>query len=306
MTGRFLGLDFRPLRLADGVVLKTLLRRFPQRISGYSFASLAAWAGPYGFRWARLSDDCVLVARPYGMPAELHLLQPLGPMDPGCCETLLAEAARLPYPLALLSVAQDFLDGHPALCAHFDAKEDRAGANYVYLARDLAELPGRAYAKKRNLIAQFERLHPAWEVVPMDGACGPHCADVLLAMARGLGADETDPSVRTELEALDFTMRHWDRLDQQGLMIRVGGDPVAFSVYERLNPQIAAVHFEKGKRAFKGIYQVINREVARRIAAAGCTLVNREEDLGDQGLRQAKLSYHPVEIYPVFDLTLRR
>lgn len=66
------------------------------------------------------------------------------------------------------------------------------------------------------------------------------------------------------------------------------------------------VHFEKARRTYKGSFQVINREVARRIAAAGCALVNREEDLGDAGLRQAKLSYHPIEIYPVYDLTLRR
>lgn len=305
MTTRFLGLEFQPLRLEDGPELKELLRRFPQRISGYTFASLAAWAGPYGFEWARMSGDCVLVSRPYGEAGERHLLQPIGPMSGACCETLLSEARALAYPLKLLSVARDFLDGHPELSAHFDAREDRAGANYVYLARDLAELPGRRYARKRNLVAQFEALHPGWDAVPMDGACGPHCVDVLLAMARGLGVDETDPSVRTELEALDFTMRSWARLGQQGLLLRVGGQPVAFSVYERLNPQIAAVHFEKADRAFKGSYQVINREAARRIQAAGCTLVNREEDLGDAGLRQSKLSYYPLEIYPVYDLTLR-
>jgi len=306
VTDRFLGLEFKPLRLEDGPTLKELLRRFPQRISGYTFASLAAWAGPYGFQWALMSGDCILIARPFGTAGERHLLQPLGPMSSGCCATLLAEARKLAYPLRLLSVARDFLDGHPDLRAHFDAQEDRTGANYVYLTRDLAELPGRRYAKKRNHAAQFEALYPTWDAVPMDAACGPHCVDVLLAMARGLGVDETDPSVRSELEALDFTIRHWARLDQQGLLVRVDGQPVAFSVYERLNPQIAAVHFEKAKRAFKGSYQVVNREAARRIQAAGCTLVNREEDLGDAGLRQAKLSYYPLEIYPVYDLTLRR
>lgn len=305
MSSRFLGLEFRPLRIEDGPTLKELLRRFPQRISGYTFDALVAWAEPYGFQWARMSDDCVLVSRPYGAAAERHLLQPIGPMSRGCCDTLLAEARALAYPLKLLSVAQDFIEGHRELCAHFDAQEDRAGANYVYLARDLADLPGRRYAKKRNLVAQFEALYPGWEAVPMDAACGTHCVDLLLAMARGLGVDESDPSVRTELEALEFTMRHWDRLDEQGLLIRVDAKPVAFSVYERLNPQIAAVHFEKATRTHKGSFQVINREVARRIAAAGCTLVNREEDLGDEGLRQAKLSYHPIEIYPVYDLTLR-
>lgn len=305
MSERFLGYELKPLRLEDEVPLRALLRKFPQRISGYTFASLVAWAGPFGFEWAYANDDCVLIARPYGEANERHLLQPLGPMDPGCCAQMLTEARKLPYPLKLLSVAQDFLDGHPDLVAHFDAVEVRAGANYIYLARDLAELPGRRYAKKRNLIAQFETQHAGWDAVQMDGACGPQCVAVLLEMARGQGVDERDPSVRDELAALDFTMGNWSRLDQQGLLLRVGGEPVAYSVFERLNPEIAAVHFEKAKRSYKGSYQLINREAARRIHAAGCTLVNREEDLGDAGLRQAKLSYDPVEIYPVYDLTLR-
>ena len=207
---------------------------------------------------------------------------------------------RLTRPLAARAASD------PSRRLRATAAWNSTGANYVYLARDLADLPGRRYAKKRNHVSQFETLYPGWEAVPMDAACGAHCVDLLLAMARGLGVDESDPSVRTELGALDFTMRNWARLDQQGLLIRVDGKPVAFSVYERLNPQIAAVHFEKARRTYKGSFQVINREVARRIAAAGCTLVNREEDLGDAGLRQAKLSYHPIEIYPVYDLTLRR
>jgi hypothetical protein len=87
-------------------------------------------------------------------------------------------------------------------------------------------------------------------------------------------------------------------------MIRVGGEPVAFSIFERQNLDTAVVHFEKALREFKGLYQMINRETARAIAAAGYHLINREEDLNRPGLRQAKLSYFPLEIYPMFDLML--
>jgi hypothetical protein len=306
VTTRFLGLDFRPVRLEDKAVLQALLRRFPQRISGYTFASLVAWAGPYGFEWARMGDDCVLVRRPYGDRGEMHLLQPLGAMDPACCATLLREAERLPYPLMLLSVAREFVAAHAGLCGRFSAVEDRAGANYIYLASDLASLPGRRYAKKRNLIAQFVDRHPRWEATPLDVRCGRDCQDVLLAMARGLGLPTDDPSLRAELAALDFTIRHLHALEQDGLVIRVEGRPAAFSVFERLDAEVSAVHFEKADRAYKGIFQVVNREAARRMQASGARLINREEDVGDEGLRQAKLSYHPIEILPVYDITLVR
>lgn len=305
MTTRFLGREFAPIRLEDRTFLDAHLRRFPQRISGYTFASLFAWSGPYGFRWARAGADCVWVCRPHGPAGELHLLQPLGPVDGPCLDALLDEARRLPYRLRLLSVAGDFLAAHPALAAHFDAVEDVAGANYLYRARDLADLPGRRYAKKRNLIAQFEALHPDHTVTPLGATCHDACRDVLRALARTATGGDTGASLRDEAAALDATMAHFDALGQAGVLVRVADRPVAFSVFERLDADVAAVHFEKADRAFKGLYQVVNRASARAIAALGCGIVNREEDLGDEGLRQAKRSYHPIEIAPVFDLTLR-
>ena len=303
---RFLGLDFRPIRLEDKAELQAHLRRFPQRISGYTFASLVAWAVPYRFEWTRFGDDCVLFCRPYGPKGELHLLQPLGVLDVGACERLFAEASRLPYALKLLSVGKEFVAAHAEACGRFDAVEDRTGANYVYRASDLATLAGRRYAKKRNLISQFLELHPDHDVASLDARCGPHCLKVLLAMAHAQGVADDDPSLRDELAALDFTMQHVDELEQDGVMIRVKGEPVAFSVFERLDAEVSCVHFEKADRAYKGLFQIVNRESARRMEAAGARLINREEDLGDEGLRQAKLSYHPVEICPVYDLTLRR
>lgn len=305
MTTPFLGLEFGPLRLEHKAELQAHLRRFPQRISGYTFASLFAWSRPYGFRWARTAGGCVLLCRPYGPDGQLHLLQPLGDLDEPGCAALLDAARRLPYPLRILSVATEFLARHPAFAARFVAVEDPAGANYLYRTSDLADLPGRRYAKKRNLVAQFEAAHPDAEVAPLDAACGPTCLDVLLRMARGAGVAADDASLRAELEALEATMTHFDALEQQGVMVRVDARPVAFSVFERLDAEIAAVHFEKADRAVKGLFQVVNRASARAIAALGCRLVNREEDLGDDGLRRAKRSYHPVEIASVYDLTLR-
>jgi hypothetical protein len=165
-------------------------------------------------------------------------------------------------------------------------------------------LPGGRYAKKRNLIAQFLALYPHWEAQPLDIHCGQQCRDVLLTIAHGDGIAADDPSLQAELQALDFAMAHFEALEQSGLLIRVDGRPVAFSIFERQNIDTAVVHFEKARRAFKGLYQMINRETACTIVAAGYHLVNREEDLDQPGLRQAKLSYFPLDIYPVFDLTL--
>jgi hypothetical protein len=300
----FLGHHFQPIQLADKAMLQDYLRRYPQRVSGYSFATLAAWAAPYGIMWAQVGPECLLLSRTLGEPKERHLLQPIGLPSAGCCTDLLSEAIKLPYRLTMVYVARDYIDKNKDFCGHFAAEEDRGGANYIYLARDLAELPGGRYAKKRNLIAQFLALHPNWEAQPLDIRCGQQCRDVLLTIAHGDGIAADDPSLQAELQALDFAMAHFEALEQSGLLIRVDGRPVAFSIFERQNIDTAVVHFEKALRAFKGLYQMINRETARTIVAAGYHLVNREEDLDQPGLRQAKLSYFPLDIYPVFDLTL--
>ena len=90
------------------------------------------------------------------------------------------------------------------------------------------------------------------------------------------------------------------------MLVRVAGRPAAFSIFDRLGPSAAVVLFERARRSEKGLYQVINQETARVIAARGFTVINREEDLGDAGLRQAKLSYYPAALEMKHTLTLRR
>ena len=205
----FLGHRFQPVRLADKAMLQDYLRRYPQRVSGYTFASLAAWSQPYSIMWSRLGPECLLLSRTVPEAGgERHLLQPIGVPSEACCAEIMAEAARLTYRLQMLYVARAFMDRNAGLCARFEAEEDRGGANYIYLARDLAELPGGTYAKKRNLIVQFLTLHPNWEAVPLDTRCGPMCRDVLLAIAHGDGVAVHDPSLQAELQAVDFAMAH--------------------------------------------------------------------------------------------------
>ena len=141
--------------------------------------------------------------------------------------------------------------------------------------------------------------------MPLDSSCGQVCRDVLLSLAHEQGLAINDPTLQAELSALDFSMRHFDELEQSGMMIRIDGVASAFSMFERLNTETAVIHFEKARREFKGLYQMINRETSRMIRDAGYRSINREEDLGKDGLRQAKLSYSPVEIYPVYNLTLK-
>lgn len=101
-----------------------------------------------------------------------------------------------------------------------------------------------------------------------------------------------------ELKALDYVLQNFQLLNEEGILIRVDGKVVAFSIFEPINPSTSIVHFEKAIKEYKGLYQLINRETSLKILSKGCSFINREEDMGIEGLRKAKLSYHPIELYP--------
>ena len=117
---------------------------------------------------------------------------------------------------------------------------------------------------------------------------------------------EIDSNLQQELAALEYTLLNWSDLGQEGLLLVVNEHPVAFCIYEAINPSTVATHFERALRSYKGLYQVINWETAQVIAAQGFKFINREEDLGSPGLRDAKRSYYPVEIIPAYELTFKR
>ena len=80
----------------------------------------------------------------------------------------------------------------------------------------------------------------------------------------------------------------------------------AFSIFDRLGPSTAVVYFERALRSRKGLYQVVNQETARVLVRQGYDFINREEDLGDPGLRQAKESYSPLRLELAYTMTLKR
>ena len=299
----FLGYRFSPVGIEHRSRLAGILARHPQPLSDYCFASLLAWSPVYQYHHAVVEPDTLLVSSVFGTERAPSLLQPVGEFPDSVQETLLRRARELPEPLRIESVSEAFLERHAAFARHFEVAAIRDSANYVYAAGDLAELPGRRYAGKRNLIAQASRLY-SWSLETLDpmrvGAC--------LEFSDDIAAKRTTQAVVTlaqETEALACALRAFGPLGLQGLLVRIDGRPSAFSIFDRLNSTTAVVLFERARRSAKGLYQVINQETARLIAAQGFALINREEDLGDLGLRKAKLSYHPSRLEMKHTLTLR-
>ena len=177
---------------------------------------------------------------------------------------------------------------------------DQAGVSQR--VTDLIELTGKRYHKKKNLVNQFNRKY--------DFTYLPFGAD-MVEQAMAMQTDwctwrdcESSDILSAENRAIFRILKNWKQLAGLfGGALMVGGSMVAYTVAEALTRDMLLIHFEKGDTEYKGIYQAIN-QIFLANSAADYTFVNREQDLNDEGLRKAKLSYHPEDYLRKYSVTL--
>ncbi len=172
---------------------------------------------------------------------------------------------------------------------------DPGDADYVYERRLLAELPGARLHRKRNHVARFKREFPELSLRPLTPELA---ADARAVAAAWLAAQEGDsPALFHEFEAIVHALEAMLPLSLFGVLLYVKERPVAMALASIISPQVADVHYEKCAPEFRSAYPVINQALA---AALSCDWINREEDLNQPGLRQAKMSYFPSLVLTKF------
>jgi hypothetical protein len=166
-----------------------------------------------------------------------------------------------------------------------DIAEDKDNFDYLYLRSDLAELSGKKYHKKRNLVNQFLSTY-THEERPLTEELIPQAIEILDRWKQDKGEDGDYIAAR---EALDL----FGSLKLRGSLFYVDGRPAGWCLGESIaKGRIFSIHFEKGIDEFKGLYQYMNQSFAASLPRF-FTYINREQDLGDEGLRQAKMTYRP-------------
>jgi len=291
-------LQFEPITLDRQEDYLEILSRCPQVTSDYSFLNLWAWAEEYGLQWA-WDDDLIWIRQ--NLPEEL-LWAPVGlwgavdwssrlQLNPSVRSVF----TRVPETLTNLwreKLPQEIL-----------IREERGNWDYIYRVADLIELKGNRYHKKKNLLNQFDRKY--------DFSYLPFGAE-MVEKAMAMQADwctwrdcESSDILDSENRAIFRMLKEWKQLAGLfGGALMVDGVMVAYTVAEALTRDMLLIHFEKGDTQYKGIYQAINQKFLAN-AAADYTFVNREQDLNDEGLRKAKLSYYPENHLRKFGVTIR-
>ena len=166
--------------------------------------------------------------------------------------------------------------------------EARDQFDYIYKTETLATLPGRKFHAKRNHISRFRSLY-TYEYHALTENNKNVCLEI---MAECKTPNETNTQHDEEQKAIEYALEYFDTFDLFGGYIEISGKPVAFTISEYLNNSEVIVHFEKALKEYNGVYAVINQEFAKSILGRS-EFINREEDLGIDGLRQSKLSDYP-------------
>jgi hypothetical protein len=282
----------RPLELSDRLTVEDYLRRYPPEISELTFTNLFVWRHSRPVFLAEVEDSIVFVTNTGedGDGESFILGYPIGGASLlGVANALGVDVAgfiRVPENTA--STLRD---------SNLLVTPDRNNSDYVYRVTDLAELAGRRFHKKRNLIKQCLTAYTC-EYEALTPELIAECSDMQDRWCKVRQCGQ-DPGLCSEYVAIRNVFDHFEDLYLIGGAIRVDGLIQAYAVGEELRPGTAVCHFEKAMPGLRGLGQLINQWFAK-YALRDFEFENREQDLGIPGLRQAKESYYPHHMVEKF------
>lgn len=291
-------IPFHRIGLQDKADYDAILMSAPERGCEYSFANLYLW----GRQEIAFLHGCVaFFSHFYGKSVYPY---PIGSGDKkAVIEAILSDAKERGIPVRITGITEaDRAELEAWFPGKFYLSPSRDNFDYVYSIDALADLRGRKLQKKRNHYNRFCASHPDYRAVPLD------CKTMALAkhMVNDwyLNRKQTDPHGDYLLENLAMVkaFRDFDLLQMEAIAIMDEDRILAVTMGTRLNENTFDIHFEKAQEDVDGAYNAVNAEFARylRLKHPEVRFLNREDDMGLEGLRKAKLSYHPDHMVEKF------
>ena len=284
-------LEFQPLILSDKDRAQKYLSQNNYRLCESSFVDLFIWNNKNHFELSE--KDGYLFAR-FLSGGKYRYLMPFGRGDlAGALGELIEDAKTHEDKLSLFCITDLMREQiEQALPGRFEFTDYRDWADYIYTAESLMTLSGKKLHGKRNFVNRFRKQNAdeySYEPISRDNMC-----DVWKFQKEWCRKNNgcSDESLVEEAQAIAAMLDHFEQLGAVGGMLRLKGKVIAFTIGSRISEDTIGVQIEKADADIPGAYQMINWEFANH-EFRGYTYVNREEDMGMEGLRKAKLSYYP-------------
>jgi hypothetical protein len=281
--------DFRKLALADQGLFDSYFSKHPQETSELTFTNFFIWRDCDKSQVTSINGNLCVVARPDNEPP--YFFEPLG--RDRIEETIKSCLSHVPR---FSRVSEKFVQ------AHFEGKSGyrigtvRNNFDYLYRTDDLIALKGKRYDGKRNIIKRFLKNNiPIYQKLTADAV--PDCLKLL---------DKWGKSKTTGVcfdEPIREALNNLSSLSVEGAAVKINGRIEAFTIGEMLNNDTAVIYIEVANLEIDGLSQYINQQFIKN-EWAHFSFINREQDMGDAGLRRAKLSYHPAKLINKYDVTV--
>lgn len=290
--------SFAPISLEQADAYYAVWDKTPTHALDYTLPNLWGWLEYFGLEWAFDGDLCwIRQTRP--TPA---YWAPLGNWARDDWAEILAAGDK---GRTFIRLPKDLLDIWKFQAASLiEDAEDRGQWEYVYSKRELADLPGPKFHKKRTHVNAYIKTYGEPKYIEINADNVSLVLDVQDSWCQWHECEDS-PSLRAENDAIQRVLHNWSKFrNLYGGTLEVDGKMIAFSVGEKLDRETLGVHFEKGLNGYKGVYQMINCEFSRR-AGKDFKYINRAQDMNEVGLRQAKTTYSPIGFIEKYTATIK-
>lgn len=258
--------------------------------SDMNFTNLFLWSFSENIQYA-IEDDIVYIKGVY--EGDEYYFSPVS--KNGSKDEVISAVKRIKeYGGKIVFIPESYED---FLKEKFILIEERDSFDYIYLQEDLAELKGRKFSSKKNKINKFKKMYNfTYEKISKE-----NIEDIRAFQRRWTENRKEDTIIISETLGIEELLNNYERLELRGGVIKVDEKIVAYAIGEKLTENMGVIHIEKGILDYQGSYQMINMYVAKE-EFSDVEFINREDDFGSIGLREAKLSYQPIKFLKKYSI----
>ena len=297
--------DFRPITLDKKSVIESYTKPWGAECSDLSFANMFIWGADGKMEYAEKDNVLYIKLDFKRVPAFFW-----APIPKHGAEVNYRKAVydavdymkKLGVEPTIRSVSAPFYEMMKKACPELFVQPTDIAWDYVYEREKMETLKGKKLHGKRNHINKFLSLYSEYEYRKLDSSMIEDCISLYDQWIED--KDEMSAEYREERQSVLLALNHMKELGLVGGAIYIDEKLVAFTLGERLQPHMQLVHIEKADASYEGIYPMINQQYVKN-ECMDVELINREEDMGIEGMRKAKRAYHPVKMIEKYMFSTR-
>lgn len=291
-------LDFKKIHINDRKQFIDALSKIEYENSEFSFANIFIWKDIYDIKLCK-KDGAIYISAVIPETKKYVHFQPICPDESNTKKVLnnIKEDFTIRDEKFCIASANDHcIEKIKNNCPQYNIEEIPNMYDYVYLATDLSELEGKKYHKKRTHINHFLKEN-SYEYKIIDKTNKNDCLIIFDKWVDYMGQE-----FKSERSTIENALDNMEKLELFGAIIYINNEPVAFTMAESFLEDTALIHIEKAVPEHRDVYATINQQFAKRELASKYKYINREEDMGIEGIRRAKKSYYPCKMIKKYDI----